>query len=101
MKFIEKYKKKLIIASISAGIVLQLGGAYGGCVVYRKFKKIERQERVLKAKLKRLKKHQAEIVSYLHETAKIINAHSKDLLVIVPKVEQIEKKLRRLERKWK
>ena len=101
MKFIEKYKKKLIVASISVGIALQLGGAYGGYVVYSKIKKIERQERVLKAKLKRIVSVNKQIKSTFGQIAVILEYHAASLSEVLPKVNQLEKKLRKLERQWK
>ena len=97
MKFIEKYKKNLIIGSIAVGFALQIGGAYGGYVVYGKFKQVRRIERTIKvglAKMKKIDLKQNEIID-------VVNAHTKGLRNIEPKLRKVEEKLRKLERKWK
>ena len=97
MKFIEKYKKKLIIGSIAVGFALQIGGAYGGYVVYGKFKQVRRIERTIKKGLERIERtrlKQDEIID-------VVNTHTKGLRNIEPKLRKVEEKLRKLERKWK
>ncbi len=90
MEFIEKYKKKLIIASVSVGIVLQLGGFYAGYKIYEKFEEVDKISRVIKIKLNKIRKTQADIVGAFGKVITILEGH-----------ERIIKKLEKKVRKWR
>ncbi len=90
MEFIVKYKKKLIIASVSVGIVFQLGGFYVGYKIYDKFQEVDKINRTIKIKLNKIRKTQADIVTGFGKIVTILEGH-----------ERVIKKLEKKVRKWR